>query len=80
MHGNKSDIILKANTLIDSSNWLTQRIDQIIKEIEILDIDNTDQYTIEVKLEQCDQLLQRSIWEEQETRKFIKKYKDELYE
>lgn len=78
MYYDHAQFLLEANAIIESSNWISNRIDKITKEVQALDIDDVDQHTIDKTLYECEQLLLRSKWEERQTEKFIKRYK--LYE
>ena len=78
MYYNHAQFLMEANAIIESSTWISRRIDDVTKKVEALDIDFTDQHTIDKTLHECELLLARSKWEEAQTEKFIEKYK--LYE
>ena len=63
--------------MIQSSSWLTQQMDDIINEMQILP-DDCDIAYQEDLLDRMDHLQRKADWENRENIRFNEKYKDML--
>ena len=66
-----------SDIICQSSNWLTDQIDEVIAEMENLTDDSDIKYQEEL-LDRMDHLQLKAIWEDREHRRFNEKYKDML--